>query len=134
MTARTTLAALALFMAAGANAQAVYRCGDAYSQTPCPQARRVDVTDTRSAGQLAEAKLLAANDREQADDMASQRLAARNASIKAEHKSGKSGNAKHAAQQAQSPQAGRRKASSKPPATKDFVAQVPGSHNKRGRV
>lgn len=131
MTARTTLAALALFMAAGANAQAVYRCGDAYSQTPCPQARRVDVTDTRSAGQLAEAKLLAANDREQADDMASQRLAARNASIKAEHKSG---NAKHAAQQAQSPQAGRRKASSKPPATKDFVAQVPGSHHKRGRV
>lgn len=134
MTARTTLAALALFMAAGAHAQAVYRCGDAYSQAPCPQARLVDAADPRSAGQLTEARLLAANDRQQADDMASQRLAARNASVKAERKSGKAGQAKHAAQQAHSPQAGQRTGSSKPAATKDFVALVPGTRHKRGRA
>ena len=134
MTARTTLAALALFIAASANAQPIYRCGDAYSQTPCPQARLVDVADTRSAAQLAEAKLLAASDRRQAIDMASQRQAARNAAIKAEQKGGKAkGKGKPAATQAQSPQAKKQKASSKPAATKDFVAQVPGSRHRRGR-
>ena len=131
MTARTTIAALALLMAAGANAQAVYRCGDTYAHAPCPQARLVDVADARSAGQLTEARLLAANDRQQADAMASQRQATRNAAIKAESKSAKS---KHTPPRAQSPQAGQRKASSKPAATKDFVAQVPGSRHKRGRA
>jgi hypothetical protein len=139
MTARTTLAALALCMTAGANAQAIYRCGDAYSQTPCPQARLVDVADARSEAQLTEAKRQAANDRQRADDMASERLAARNAAIKAERKSGKSGKsakakALDAAPHAQGPQVGPRKATGKPAATKDFVAQVPGSRHKRGRA
>ena len=130
MTARTTITALALVIVASANAQPIYRCGDAYSQTPCPQARLVDVADTRSAAQLAEAKLLAASDRRQAIDMASQRQAARNAAIKAEQKGGKG---KPAATQAQSRQAKNQKASSGPSATKDFVAQVPGSRHRRGR-
>ncbi len=139
MTARTTLAALALCSALSANAQAIYRCGDAYSQAPCPQARVVDVSDARSAAQLTEAKLLAANDRQQADAMASERLAARTAANKAERKSSKSSKsakakALDAAPHAQGPQAGPRKATGKPAATKDFVAQVPGSRHKRGRA
>jgi len=135
MTARTTLAALALFMAAGANAEAIYRCGDAYSQAPCPQARLVDVADARSVAQVSEAKLLAASDRQRADDMASQRLAARYAAIKAERKSGKTKGAKAQARtQAQGDQASQKKPASKAKAVKDFVAQVPGSRAKRGRA
>ena len=117
MTVRITLAALALLMAASAHAQPIYRCGDAYSQAPCPQARLVDVADARSAAQLADAKGRAANDRQQAVAMASQRQAARNAAITAEQKGGKAkGKRKPAATQAQSPQAKKQKASSKPAA------------------
>ena len=142
MTVRITLAALALLMAASAHAQPIYRCGDAYSQAPCPQARLVDVADTRSAAQLADAKGRAANDRQQAVAMASQREAARNAAIKSERKS--SAKAKHAHAASPDAPAEKKKAAKKTTAkettakkaaaTKDFVAQVPGSRHKRGRA
>ena len=130
MTVRITLAALALLMAASAHAQPIYRCGDAYSQAPCPQARLVDVADARSAAQLADAKGLAANDRQQAVDMASRREAARNAAIKSERKSSAKGKHAHAAP----PDAAAKKKATAAAATKDFVAQVPGSRHKRGRA
>ena len=38
-----------------ASAQEVYRCGNAYSQKPCPEAVVVDVQDSRTAAQKAEA-------------------------------------------------------------------------------
>ncbi|MEP6876693.1 MAG: hypothetical protein ABI887_20230 [Burkholderiales bacterium] len=61
--------------AAGANAQSVYRCGSAYSQEPCPQARLVDVSDPRSASQRADALLLAANDEQLGNEMTRERPA-----------------------------------------------------------
>ena len=39
----------------GASGQEVYRCGNAYSQKPCPDAVRVDVQDARTNAQKAEA-------------------------------------------------------------------------------
>lgn len=39
----------------GASAQNVYRCGNSYSQKPCPDAVVVDVKDTRSTAQKVEA-------------------------------------------------------------------------------
>jgi hypothetical protein len=72
---KIALALMVCLAAAGANAQAVYRCGSTYSQEPCPQARLVDVSDPRSASQRADAMLLAANDKQRGDEMAHERLA-----------------------------------------------------------
>jgi hypothetical protein len=66
---------LAATAAAAANAQsAVYRCGNSYSESPCPQASLVDVDDARTAAQRADARLLAANDKRLGDQMASERV------------------------------------------------------------
>jgi len=44
------LAAMPLFcLSNSAKAQPVYRCGNEYSQTPCPQARVLDAADPRTA-------------------------------------------------------------------------------------
>ena len=50
-------------------AATVYRCGplgDEYSQTPCPNGQRIDVDDARTPEQHAQARLLAAQTRDQA--------------------------------------------------------------------
>jgi hypothetical protein len=57
-----------------AQAQSVYRCGNLYSESPCPQASILDVSDVRSDTQRTEAQRLASNDRRLADQMASERL------------------------------------------------------------
>jgi hypothetical protein len=57
-----------------AHAQSVYRCGNLYSESPCPQASILDVSDARSDSQRMEAQRLASNDRQLADQMASERL------------------------------------------------------------
>ena len=50
-------------------AATVYRCGsigNEYSQTPCPNGQRMDVDDTRTPEQCTQARLLAAQTRDQA--------------------------------------------------------------------
>jgi len=75
------IALLASLVAAPSFAQTVYRCGNTYSQVACAQGRAVDTDDSRSAGQQAEARRVAADDRRRADDMRRERLAqARDAS------------------------------------------------------
>jgi len=64
------LAALALGAQA---AQPVYRCGSTYSQVPCPEGRVVDATDPRTAAQRAEARRIAALERNQAAQMERER-------------------------------------------------------------
>lgn len=68
----TLLAAGAM---SAAQAQTVYRCGNAYSQAPCPDAKLVEVGDSRSPAQQAEARQAAADDRRLAADMRRDRLA-----------------------------------------------------------
>jgi hypothetical protein len=68
----TLLAAAAL---SAAQAQTVYRCGNAYSQAPCPQAQAVDVSDPRSATQQADARRVADDERRLAAEMRRVRLA-----------------------------------------------------------
>jgi hypothetical protein len=69
-------ALLLCLLTAGAHAQPVYRCGNAYSQTPCPQGGQlVDATDSRTAAQRAEARGVAADERRLAADMRRDRLA-----------------------------------------------------------
>ncbi|HEY0857696.1 MAG TPA: hypothetical protein VGE16_11595 [Albitalea sp.] len=63
-------AALALALVATLSAAApIYRCGQSYSQTPCPGGRVVEATDPRSAAQRAEARRVMAQERKLAAQM-----------------------------------------------------------------
>ena len=66
-------------VALGANAmgpaQTVYRCGDEYSQAPCPQGTVVDNADSRTPEQRAEAQRLNASEARRGAEMRSERLA-----------------------------------------------------------
>ena len=68
------LAAAGWSWVAPAQAEAVYRCGDSYSQKPCPGGKVVEVEDTRSASQRTEASLAAQRDAKTADAMEKARL------------------------------------------------------------
>jgi len=48
---RIALLLLPLALAATAQAQTVYRCGNSYSQQPCPGGNAIDATDSRSPEQ-----------------------------------------------------------------------------------
>lgn len=54
--ARITLAALGTCWALYAPAQTVYRCGNSYSQTPCPGAVTIQADDPRSEAQRSAAR------------------------------------------------------------------------------
>ena len=73
------LAAAAALSAAHAQ-NAVYRCGNTYSQAPCPDAKQVEVGDARSAAQQAEARRVADDERRLAAEMRRERLADEHAS------------------------------------------------------
>jgi hypothetical protein len=62
-----------------ASAQTVYRCGNAYSQQPCPNARVVDVSDSRSNAQKARAKQAIEQTEKAAQQLAQTRLKQENA-------------------------------------------------------
>lgn len=54
--------------------QTVYRCGDHYTDQPCPGATPVPVQDARSAEQQVQAKSQAARERQLADSLEKRRL------------------------------------------------------------
>jgi len=60
--------------AATAAAQDIYRCGDSYSQKPCPGGRLVETEDARSAKQASESRLASQRDAKVADAMEKARL------------------------------------------------------------
>lgn len=106
---------LALVLSAGAvHAQAIYRCGKTYSQTPCPDGGRiVEATDPRSAAQRAEARRIAAAERRAA--------AAKERERRAAEKAAQTGNAAPGTLGAATATAASAPAAPK----KDFVATVP---------
>ena len=55
-------------------AQNVYRCGDSYSQQPCPGGTIIEAQDERSAGQRAQTSQAAQRDAKTADAMEKARL------------------------------------------------------------
>ncbi len=57
------------------HAQAIYRCGNSYSQMPCPDASVIQADDRRSAEQKAQTDAAAAQAARQADRMEHERLA-----------------------------------------------------------
>jgi hypothetical protein len=58
----------------GAAAQTIYRCGDTYSQQPCPGGSQVQAADPRSASQKSQAGAAARSDAKAADAMEKARL------------------------------------------------------------
>jgi hypothetical protein len=58
-----------------ASSQNVYRCGNTYSQTPCPSGKALDVTDTRTADQKKQTDAASANSAKAGDAMEKSRLA-----------------------------------------------------------
>ena len=64
----------ALALASGALAQPVYKCGDHYSQVPCPGGALIDTSDPRSAAQKAQTDLATERDARRADAMEQARL------------------------------------------------------------
>ena len=72
---RTSTVLLALWMTAAAQAAPVYRCGSTYSQTPCPGGKLIDTADPRSQAQQAQARRVAAKERQQLAEMEKARAA-----------------------------------------------------------
>src|SRR4051812_8948856 len=65
---------LAAVCLAPAAAQNIYRCGDSYSQRPCPGGTVVEAEDERSAAQRAQTSQAAQRDAKTADAMEKARL------------------------------------------------------------
>ena len=124
-----------IFTIHGAHAQTVFRCGSVYSQTPCPQAKVVEATDPRSAAQRAEAKRVAASERQLAADMRRDRLAEENALKPAAAGSLSAAKPPAAKPESHADRGAKKKkqkrTSVKPAAGEDFVASGPSSKNKR---
>lgn len=55
-------------------AQTIYRCGESYSQQPCPGGKEIQADDPRSAGQRSQTSEAARRDAQAADAMEKARL------------------------------------------------------------
>ncbi|MBC7955061.1 MAG: hypothetical protein H7Y33_04205 [Cytophagales bacterium] len=77
MRALAALAVCLVCASTGVQAQTVYRCGPdgrAYSQTPCPQGRAVNVSDERSTEQRSAAEARVREDQTRGDALERERL------------------------------------------------------------
>jgi len=129
-----SISALVLCLIASlASAQPVYRCGNTYSQSPCPEGGKVvDATDPRSAAQRAEARRVAADDRRLAADMRRDRLADEKATTPAGAAS-LSGPALATGATAAGPhQKKKKRGAAKLPARAEVVVLDPGTIKQRG--
>jgi len=61
-------------LSTGATAQNTYKCGDSYSQVPCPGAKVIDATDSRTPAQKTQADLVTGRVARTADAMEKARL------------------------------------------------------------
>jgi len=110
-----------VLMGAGALAQAqIYRCGNSYSQSPCPGGQQVDAQDPRSATQAAQTREAATRDAKLATELEKARLA-REAQVKQT-----AAPSPVSAASKPAPAQGKQK-TGKDKGPKDFTAVVPGS-------
>ena len=61
-------------LSTGATAKITYKCGDSYSQTPCPGAVVIDIADDRTAEQKLQADSATGRDARIAEAMRKTRL------------------------------------------------------------
>jgi hypothetical protein len=122
---RTIAALLSLVAASGALAQGtIFRCGNAYSQSPCPDGRTIDPAESaRTATQRDEALRVAASERKLADEMERDR---RRAEAARPTPAVYIGTSKPSGAQPKASAAAKTKKKRKnEPANEDFVAAVP---------
>ncbi|MFP5477150.1 MAG: hypothetical protein ACLGJD_26210, partial [Gammaproteobacteria bacterium] len=74
VTAALLGAALGGWMPLSAAAQAIYRCGNSYSQQPCPGGKIVDADDSRSASQKSQTDQAVRRDAKAAEALENARL------------------------------------------------------------
>ena len=119
---------LAAATMSAAQAHTVYRCGSTYSQAPCPEAKLVEVSDSRSPAQQVEARRVAADERRLAADMRRDRLADERAARTA----GAASLSGHAPTKlvVLEPHHKKKHAFAKAPPTTDFVAYDPDSRKR----
>ena len=72
---KATIVIAACAISTWANAQNAYRCGNTYSQTPCPNGKTLDVTDSRTADQKRQTDAASAGSAKAGDAMEKARLA-----------------------------------------------------------
>ena len=117
----------------GAKAESVYRCGDTYSQAPCPGGKVLDVSDSRDAAQKQQADEATLRDTELARSMAQERLAQEKNAKPAQAAKASS----HRKNQARATPAATKKTPkqtrSKNRKPVDFTAEVPGSQKAPGQ-
>ena len=123
------LAAAALSAAHAQNA--VYRCGNTYSQAPCPDAKQVEVGDARSAAQHSQAHRVADDERRLAAEMRRERLADERASRPGAAASLSGPAPAKLAFVEPEPRHKKKHALGKAPPTTDFVAFDPSSRKRR---
>ena len=114
---------------AQAQAQAVFRCGSEYSQTPCPQGKVVDTSDPRTPQQRAQAQRVNASEARRGTEMRRERLAdeaAQKAPPAAASLSGAAAASPASAAPAPRKAPKRKHASAKKPAGTPFTARDPG--------
>ncbi|MBI5278549.1 MAG: hypothetical protein HY854_19070 [Burkholderiales bacterium] len=75
MKLRFLFIATALLAAGAAHAQAVYRCGNEYRQSPCPEGKAVAAEDPRTAAEARKAEAQVKQNQKAADAMEKSRLA-----------------------------------------------------------
>jgi hypothetical protein len=102
----------------------IYRCGQTYTQTPCPGGRLVDSSDPRTAAQRAEAKRVAEREKKLAAQMERERVAKEKAA-KPASANGFDARAAPAPEAASTPAKAKKRSKSKSAAGKDFVALEP---------
>jgi len=81
-----------------AQAQKIYRCGNSYSQVPCPGGSTVEADDSRTAAQRKQHETSVQNERRTADAMEKDRLKQEAAAARAAQQAEKAASAKPAAQ------------------------------------
>ena len=67
--ARSLLALIACLTCAGAQAQAIYRCGNEYTRVPGSEGKVIETENSATAAQRAEARQVAARERRLAETM-----------------------------------------------------------------
>ena len=77
------IAVVLLCLATATSAQTVYRCGNSYSQQPCPGGNAVDTSDPRSPEQQKAAQQGAQHERRVADALEKQRVKEEEAAVRA---------------------------------------------------
>ncbi len=70
-----------LALCTGASAQNVYKCGNSYSQTPCPGAQTINVDDARTAAQKKQTEAAVRWDAKEAQSLEKTRMAQEKAAL-----------------------------------------------------